>query len=174
MSHLLITLFAYLIYRYSGEFSFMKHPLVFIEELITFFEEKFYKDSVMRGGIFVLFVVSVVSVFAISLYLYLALLPFWINVIFSSLIASLFVGYKVKGSINNGIIEPLFYLLLFNLPGIILYKTIDAISATLNCEDEKYKNYGRVAVVLEKSVNFIPSHIRSLLIKLLSFLNKPD
>ncbi|MEA1982571.1 MAG: adenosylcobinamide-phosphate synthase CbiB, partial [Campylobacterota bacterium] len=105
MSNLLITIFAYLIDRVFGEFRFIKHPIILIGELITYFEEKFYKDSILRGALLVLFVLSVVSFFSVSTTLFLAELPTTLNVLLSSIIASIFVAHKmlrdsVKGILN--------------------------------------------------------------------------
>jgi len=44
-----IVLLAFFIDRIFGEFSFIKHPVIFMGEFITWFEKHFYKDSVFRG-----------------------------------------------------------------------------------------------------------------------------
>jgi len=44
-----IGLLAYLIDRIFGEFP-IKHPVVFMGDYIKWFEEKFYRDDVLRGA----------------------------------------------------------------------------------------------------------------------------
>ena len=44
-----ITLIAYLIDRFVGEFRFVRHPVVLMGDYIKWFEKLFYKDSVFRG-----------------------------------------------------------------------------------------------------------------------------
>ncbi|MDQ7067449.1 MAG: cobalamin biosynthesis protein [Sulfurimonas sp.] len=56
MTNLLITVLAYVCDRVFGEFSFIKHPIIYIGELITYFERRFYKDTILRGLLLVLFV----------------------------------------------------------------------------------------------------------------------
>lgn len=95
MSNLLITLFAYLIDRKFGEFSFIKHPIISIGEMITFFEEKYYKDSVLRGAFLVLFVLIIVTFISIAITLFLAKTPLFINIIITSILSSIFIAHKM-------------------------------------------------------------------------------
>ena len=206
MNHIFITIFAYFIDKIFGEFSFMKHPIIYIGEMITFFEERFYKDSIVRGFFLVLFILFIVSFFSISIYLYLTILSTTLNIIISSIIASIFIAHKmlkdaVKAvltaenkkeaismlvsrdtenmsnsniykaaietyaeNLSDGVIAPLFYLLLFNLPGIIIYKAINTMDSMVGYRTPKYENYGKVAAKLDDIVNFIPSRVTALLI----------
>jgi len=210
MSNLFIAIFAYIIDRIFGEFSFVKHPVVAIGEMISFFEEKFYKDSVLRGLLLVLFILFSIGVASVAVYQYLSFLPTFITVIASSFIASMFIAHRMlydsvkniltcenkkeaismlvsrdtqqmsesdiyKASIetyaenlSDGVVAPLFYLLLFNLPGIILYKAINTMDSMVGYKNEKYENYGKAAAVLDDIVNYIPSRITAVLIMLVS------
>jgi adenosylcobinamide-phosphate synthase len=61
-----VALIAYIIDKLFGEFEkikFLKHPIIFMGEYISWFEKKFYKDSIARGfclTISLLFVVFIV------------------------------------------------------------------------------------------------------------------
>jgi len=90
-----ITLFAYLIDRRFGEFSFIKHPIIIIGSLITFFQKRFYKDSVSRGAQLVLFMVLVVGSVTFTLNAILAYLPTPFYILFVSIIASIFIAHKM-------------------------------------------------------------------------------
>ncbi|UCN00424.1 adenosylcobinamide-phosphate synthase CbiB [Sulfurimonas sp. SWIR-19] len=208
--NIFIALFAYLIDRKFGEFSFIKHPVIVIGEIITFFEEKFYKDSITRGCLLVLFVLGIVSFFSISLYLYLQFFNSFLNILISSLIASMFIAHKmlrdavenvlhVKNkkeaiamlvsrdtqemsesdvykaaietyaeNLSDGVVAPIFYLLLFNLPGIIIYKAINTMDSMVGYKNEKYEKFGKCAARLDDFANFIPSRLTALLIMLLA------
>ncbi len=211
MSNLIIAVLAYLIDRKFGEFSFIKHPIVVIGELISFGEKILYKKSVFRGLLLVMFVLSVVSILAISLQLYLNLfLPLGINIIISAFIASMFIAHKMlrdsveaiitaqnkreaiamlvsrdteelsesdiykaaiesyAENLSDGVIAPLFYLILFGLPGIIIYKTINTMDSMIGYKNEKYEKFGKVAARLDDIANYIPSRITALLIMLVA------
>ncbi len=206
MSNLLITLFAYIIDRIFGEFAFIKHPIIFIGELIEFFERKFYKDSVLRGVWLVVFVVGMVGFFAIALQLYLDTLYTPVAIIISSFIASMFVAHHMlrdsvasilsaedknaavamlvsrdtkdlsesevykaaiesyAENLSDGVVAPLFYLLFFSLPGIILYKAINTLDSMVGYRNEKYEKFGKAAAKLDDLLNFIPSRLTAVLI----------
>jgi adenosylcobinamide-phosphate synthase len=206
MNNLLITLFAYIIDRIFGEFTFIKHPVVFMGELITFFEEKFYKDSIARGVLLVAFVLAIVGFFSISVYLYLDTLATPLTIFFSSFIASMFVAHnmlrksvlEVLGAkdkkaaiamlvsrdtqdmsesdiykatletygenLSDGVVAPLFYLALFNLPGIILYKAVNTMDSMVGYRNERYEKFGKAAARLDDILNYIPSRLTAILI----------
>ncbi len=211
MSNVIVAILAYLIDKKFGEFSFVKHPIIVIGELINFFEKLLYKKSIFRGWLLVLAVLSVVSFFAIALERYFTLfLPFFLNIIFSAFIASMFIAHKmlrdaVKGVLNaedkhkaiamlvsrdtkelsesdiykaaietyaenlsDGVVAPLFYLLLFGLPGIIIYKTINTMDSMIGYKNEKYEKFGKVAARLDDIANYIPSRLTALLIMIVA------
>ena len=206
LTNIYIALLAYLIDKIFGEFAFLKHPIIYIGDIISFFEEKFYKDSKRRGLFLVLFVLAIVSFFVFAIYFYLQLLAPAITIIISALLASMFLAHKMlydsvaeilyaenkkallsqlvsrdtenlsesdiykaaietyAENLNDGVIAPLFYLLLFGLPGIILYKTINTMDSMVGYRNERYENFGKFAARLDDFVNFIPARITALLI----------
>jgi adenosylcobinamide-phosphate synthase len=208
MDNILIAFFAYFIDKRYGEFTFIKHPVIYMGEMITFFEENFYKDSIFRGLLLVIFMLSSFYFISMALYLYLGYLWSYLNILITSVIASMFIAHRMlydsvkavldsrdkkqaismlvsrdtknmsesdiyKASIetyaenlSDGVIAPLFYLLLFNLPGIILYKTINTMDSMVGYRDKKYENYGKVAAILDDIVNYIPARITAVLIML--------
>ncbi len=210
MSNLLITIFAYFIDKFFGEFSSIKHPVIIIGEMITFFEKRFYRDTVLRGAALVLFILSVTWLFSTILYQLLELLPSFLNILISSIIASMFIAHRMlydavkdiltnpnkkeaismlvsrdtdsmsesdiyKASIetyaenlSDGVIAPLFYLLFFNLPGIIIYKAINTMDSMVGYRNKKYEKYGKVAALLDDVANYIPSRLTAILIMYIS------
>ncbi len=209
MSNILIAFFAYFIDKIFGEFP-IKHPVIIIGEMITFFQENFYKDTVLRGFLLVLFILTNVGVLSALLYIFLGYFPTYLTIIFSSIIASMFIAHRMlydavkdiltnpnkkeaismlvsrdtdnmsesdiyKASIetyaenlSDGVVAPLFYLLLFNLLGIIIYKAINTMDSMVGYRNKKYEKYGKVAAILDDVANYVPSRITAVLIMLIS------
>ncbi len=71
-------------------------------------------------------------------------------------------------NLSDGVIAPLFYLLLFGLPGIIIYKAINTMDSMVGYRNAKYENYGKAAAILDDIVNYIPARITAVLIMVLS------
>ncbi len=210
MSNIFIALFSYLIDKKFGEFSFIKHPVIRIGELISYFEKHFYKDSIFQGCLLVLFVLGVVSFFSIVLYSILESFPSLLYLFFSSFIASMFIAHKMlrdavgdilhtenkreaiamlvsrdtkdmsesdvykaavetyAENLSDGVIAPLFYLLLFNLPGIIIYKAINTMDSMVGYRTKKYENFGKCGAKLDDLANYIPSRLTAILIMILA------
>ncbi len=60
-----IALIAYVLDLVFGEFEklkFLKHPIIFMGDYIKWFEKRFYKDSVLRGGLLTISLVTVVFI----------------------------------------------------------------------------------------------------------------
>jgi len=209
MIHILTALLAYIIDRIFGEFSFMKHPIITIGEMISWFEKKFYKDSILRGFFLLLYILTIVGLISLSISLYLELLPSALNIIITAIISSIFIAHKMlydsvnailtvenkkeaiamlvsrdtkdmsesdiyKASIetyaenlSDGVIAPLFYLALFGLPGIVIYKAVNTMDSMVGYRTAKYENYGKVAAILDDILNYIPSRLTAFLIMLL-------
>ncbi len=71
-------------------------------------------------------------------------------------------------NLSDGVIAPLFYLLIFGLPGIIIYKTINTMDSMLGYKNERYEKFGKVAARLDDIANYIPSRISAVIIMLLT------
>ena len=93
-----LTLMAYIIDRIFGEFKFIRHPVIFMGDFISWYEKKFYKDSILRGLFLTLSLLTLV--FFISYFL--AFLPWYIlTIIASTGIASKMLYESVKDIISN-------------------------------------------------------------------------
>ena len=209
MTNLLIAFLAYLIDSKFGEFSFIKHPVIYIGELITFFENRFYKNSVWSGLFLVLFVLFTVGFITVTLSYLLSFVPPFVSIIFLSFIASMFIAHNMLRSsvlgviqaedkkeaismlvsrdtkdmnesdinkaaietyaenLSDGVLAPLFYLVLFGLVGIVLHKAVNTMDSMVGYRNKKYEKYGKVAAILDDVLNYIPSRLTALLIMLL-------
>lgn len=209
MTNLFITVFAYVIDRVFGEFAFVKHPVILIGQFITFFEKRFYQDSILRGVFLLLFILSITLALSFFTVQVLTLLPDFLNVFIISIISSMFIAHNMLRSavlgvitaedkhhaismlvsrdtkdlsesdihkaaietygenLSDGVIAPLLFLLLFGLPGIVFYKTVNTLDSMVGYRNEKYENYGKASAILDDVLNFIPSRLTAVLIMLL-------
>jgi adenosylcobinamide-phosphate synthase len=70
-------------------------------------------------------------------------------------------------NLSDGVIAPLFYLLLFGLKGAFIYKAINTLDSMVGYRDERYEKFGKFSAILDDIANYIPSRITALLIALL-------
>ena len=208
MTNIIIAVFAYFIDKRFGEFA-IKHPVIYIGEMISFFEKRFYKDSFFRGFLLVVFILFSVGIFSAFLTLVLSSLNIFLNIFISSIIASIFIAHRMlydavkeiltttnkkekiamlvsrdtkdmsesdiykaaietyAENLSDGVVAPIFYLILFGLPGIIIYKAINTMDSMVGYRNKRYENYGKVAAILDDIVNYIPARITAVLIMLL-------
>ena len=67
-------------------------------------------------------------------------------------------------NLSDGVIAPLFYLLLFGLPGIAVYKAINTLDSMIAYKTERYFYFGRTAAIVDDIANYIPARLTALLI----------
>lgn len=75
-------------------------------------------------------------------------------------------------NLSDGVIAPLFYLLLFGITGAFLYKAINTLDSMVGYRNEKYENFGKFSAKLDDVANYIPSRITALLIAILFLSSK--
>jgi adenosylcobinamide-phosphate synthase len=71
-------------------------------------------------------------------------------------------------NLSDGVIAPLFYLLLFGLPGIAVYKAINTLDSMIAYKTGRYFYFGKTAAIVDDIANFIPARLTALLIILLA------
>ena len=71
-------------------------------------------------------------------------------------------------NLSDGVIAPLFYLLLFGLPGAFVYKAINTLDSMVGYRNERYEKFGKFAAKLDDVANYIPARITAVLIVLLT------
>jgi len=69
-------------------------------------------------------------------------------------------------NLSDGVVAPMFYLLLFNLWGIVVYKAVNTLDSMVGYRNDKYENYGKVSAILDDILNYIPSRLTAILIML--------
>lgn len=208
MTNIFITIIAYLIDKFFGEFQSFRHPVAYMGDMITFYEKHFYKDTVFSGLGLVLFMLFTIGSIGVALAAFLSHLHFFLILILSALIASMFIAHNMlynavanilitpnkhqeiamlvsrdtqnmsesdiykaaietyAENLSDGVVAPMFYLLFFGLPGILIYKAINTMDSMVAYRNERYEKFGKAAAHLDDIANYIPARITALLIML--------
>lgn len=67
---------------------------------------------------------------------------------------------------SDGVVAPVFWTLVFGLPGLIAYKTINTLDSMIGHKTPRYLYFGRVAARLDDAANWIPARISGLILVL--------
>lgn len=73
-------------------------------------------------------------------------------------------------STSDGIVAPLFWLLVGGLPGIIIYKAVNTADSMVGHRNERYAQFGWASAKLDDVLNWIPARLTALLIAGAAFL----
>ena len=69
----------------------------------------------------------------------------------------------VAENASDGVIAPLFYMMLGGAPLALTYKAVNTMDSMVGYKNEKYLNFGRAAAKLDDAANYLPSRIAALL-----------
>lgn len=75
----------------------------------------------------------------------------------------------VAENASDGVIAPLFYMLLGGAPLALTYKAINTMDSMVGYKNEKYLYFGRAAAKLDDAANYLPSRLSALLLIAASF-----
>lgn len=67
---------------------------------------------------------------------------------------------------SDGVVAPVFWFLLFGLPGLVVYKLVNTADSMIGHRNEKYTEFGWAAARLDDVLNFVPARIAAGLIAL--------
>ena len=70
---------------------------------------------------------------------------------------------------SDGVIAPLFWLLVLGLPGAALYKAINTADSMIGHRTERYVDFGWASARLDDVVNWIPARLTGLLLVAAAF-----
>jgi len=65
---------------------------------------------------------------------------------------------------SDGVVAPVFWTLMFGLPGLLAYKTINTLDSMIAHKTPRYLYFGRVAARLDDAANWIPARISGLIL----------
>lgn len=69
-------------------------------------------------------------------------------------------------NMSDGVIAPVFWGLVFGLPGICAYKAINTLDSMIGHRSERHHAFGGFAARLDDAVNFLPARLTGLLLAL--------
>lgn len=72
---------------------------------------------------------------------------------------------------SDGIIAPLFYALIFGIPGILIYKAANTLDSMVGYKNEKYSKFGFLSAKMDDFFNFIPARLTALIILFYNLFN---
>lgn len=72
-------------------------------------------------------------------------------------------------STSDGVVAPWFFLVLFGLPGIALYKAVNTADSMIGHLNARYRDYGWAAAKLDDVLNWLPARLTAVLITLACF-----
>ena len=74
-------------------------------------------------------------------------------------------------SLVDGILSPLFWLIVAGFPGLVIFKVISTMDSMVGYKNERYINFGWAGARLDDLFNWIPARLSWLSISLVSFLH---
>lgn len=80
----------------------------------------------------------------------------------------------VAENTSDGVIAPLFYMLIGGAPLAFFYKAVNTMDSMLGYKNEKYRYFGRVAAKMDDFFNYIPARISAVLMVLAAYLSGLD
>ena len=80
---------------------------------------------------------------------------------------------SVAENVSDSFVAPLFYFLIFGVPGAVAYRVVNTLDAMIGYHG-KYEYLGKVAARLDDILNFIPARISGLLLVIAARLCKKD
>lgn len=82
-------------------------------------------------------------------------------------------------NLSDGVIAPLFWFMLFGVPGMFAYKMVNTLDSMIGYKNERYSQFGCWAARIDDIANYIPARLTALLMiivngkfSLLSFVKK--
>jgi len=71
---------------------------------------------------------------------------------------------------SDGVIAPMFYMIIGGAIGGIFYKTINTMDSMIGYKNDKYLYFGKAAAKLDDIINFIPARIAAVCMIMAAFL----
>ncbi len=75
-------------------------------------------------------------------------------------------------NLSDGVIAPLFWLLLLGTPGMLAYKMVNTLDSMIGYRTERYKDFGYWAAHIDDIANYLPARLTALL--MVSVSGKPS
>lgn len=73
-------------------------------------------------------------------------------------------------NLSDGVVAPLFWLVLLGVPGMMTYKMINTLDSMIGYKTSRYREFGCWAAHIDDIANYIPARITALLMVMASHL----
>jgi adenosylcobinamide-phosphate synthase len=73
-------------------------------------------------------------------------------------------------STSDGVVAPLFWLLVGGLPGVLIYKVVNTADSMIGHKNERYLEFGWASARFDDLLNWVPARLTALLIAGAAFL----
>jgi len=70
---------------------------------------------------------------------------------------------------SDGVVAPVFWYVLFGLPGLFVYKTVNTMDSMIGHKTERYLSFGMTAAKLDDVMSFIPARLAGLILGIAAF-----
>ena len=78
---------------------------------------------------------------------------------------------SLSENLNDGVIAPLFYFILFGIPGMLVYKVINTLDSMVGYRNQKYRQFGWTSARLDDFLNWIPARLTWLLLSVAALIH---
>lgn len=76
----------------------------------------------------------------------------------------------VAENTSDGVVAPLFYLMLFGAAGGFFYKSVNTMDSMIGYRNDRYQYFGTAAARLDDVVNYVPARLSALFMLAAAFL----
>ncbi|MBO6164156.1 MAG: cobalamin biosynthesis protein, partial [Lachnospiraceae bacterium] len=80
----------------------------------------------------------------------------------------------VAENFSDGVIAPMFYLMIGGAPLALCYKAINTMDSMIGYKNERYLHFGRAAARLDDAANYLPARLSALILILSAALCGQD
>jgi adenosylcobinamide-phosphate synthase len=80
----------------------------------------------------------------------------------------------IAESFVDGILSPIFYYGILNIPGAIMFRVINTLDSMIGYKDKYYKNIGWMSAKMDTIMNFIPARLSIFFLVLASLIINQD
>lgn len=71
-------------------------------------------------------------------------------------------------NLSDGVVAPLFWLLLLGVPGMLTYKMVNTLDSMIAYRTSRYLRFGRCAALMDDVANFLPARLTAWLMSALA------
>ena len=76
-------------------------------------------------------------------------------------------------NLSDGVVAPLFWLVVLGVPGMMSYKMINTLDSMIGYRTQRFRRFGMFAARLDDVVNWVPARLTALLMLLVSVVITP-